>query len=315
MHSNDQILFATAGYDHTIRFWEPNTGSCYRVLNHDDSQVNCMAFSPDKRILATGGFQHVSLYDINSNNQKQIDGTIKNTVSIGFQEKGLWMYTAGEDKTVKLWDMKSRHNCIQALNHTHPINCAALHPNQIDFIIGDEAGNLLRWDIRHAQAQKLLTDKSAIRSLSINQDGNMLAFVNNDGFCYVRTLTGGFGNTSPHLGREVSFQAHRRYGLKCVFSPNSTLLATSSADGTAKVWLTVDFSLLTEGKDIKPVTECKDLKPKWVWDLAFTSDSEYLFTACSETSSRLWTVETGEIKRKYEGHQKPVICLAFSDTK
>ena len=46
------------------------------------------------------------MYDINSNNQKQIDGTTKNTVAIGFQEKGLWMYTAGEDKTVKLWDMK-----------------------------------------------------------------------------------------------------------------------------------------------------------------------------------------------------------------
>lgn len=37
MHSSDQILFATAGYDHTIRFWEPSNGSCYRVLNHDDS--------------------------------------------------------------------------------------------------------------------------------------------------------------------------------------------------------------------------------------------------------------------------------------
>ncbi len=118
-----------------------------------------------------------------------------------------------------------------------------------------------------------------------------------------------------YQGREVSFQAHKRYGLKCLFSPNSTLLATSSADGTAKIWLTVDFSLLTENKDIKPVSECKDIKPRWVWDLAFTSDSEYLFTACSETSARLWSVENGELKRKYEGHQKPVVCLAFSDTK
>ncbi len=70
-----------------------------------------MAFSPDRRLLATGGFQRVSLYDISipatvSNNQRLIEGTLKNTVSIGFQEKGLWMFTAGEDKTIKLWDMK-----------------------------------------------------------------------------------------------------------------------------------------------------------------------------------------------------------------
>ena len=47
------------------------------------------------------------------------------------------------------------------------------------------------------------------------------------------------------------------------------LLATSSADGTAKIWRTIDFSLLLE---------CKDDHQKWVWDLAFTNDSQYLFT-------------------------------------
>ena len=134
----------------------------------------------------------------------------------------------------------------------------------------------------------------------------MLAYVTNDGYCYVRAITGGFGNTSIQLGRETSFQAHKRYGLKCLFSPDSTLLATSSADGTAKIWRTADYNL---------ESECKDVKPKWIWDMAFTSDSEYLFTASSETAARLWTVKTGEIKRKYEGHQKPVICLAFSDIK
>lgn len=44
-----------------------------------------------------------------SNNQSSLlslDGIVKNTVAIGFQEKGCWMYTAGEDKTVKIWDMR-----------------------------------------------------------------------------------------------------------------------------------------------------------------------------------------------------------------
>ena len=42
-----------------------------------------------------------------------LDGTSKNTVSIGFQEKGEWLYTAGEDKILKIWDIKSRHiNCL-----------------------------------------------------------------------------------------------------------------------------------------------------------------------------------------------------------
>lgn len=35
--NNDQIIFATAGFDHTIRFWKPSTGQCYKILQHTES--------------------------------------------------------------------------------------------------------------------------------------------------------------------------------------------------------------------------------------------------------------------------------------
>ena len=50
--ASDQIIFATAGYDHTIRFWNPNTGQCYRVLQHNESVMICFLgplFLPLKR--------------------------------------------------------------------------------------------------------------------------------------------------------------------------------------------------------------------------------------------------------------------------
>jgi WD40 repeat protein len=31
------VVLATAGYDHTIRFWEATTGRCYRTLQYTDS--------------------------------------------------------------------------------------------------------------------------------------------------------------------------------------------------------------------------------------------------------------------------------------
>ena len=33
------VIFATAGYDHTIRFWQPHTRLCSRTIQHVDSQV------------------------------------------------------------------------------------------------------------------------------------------------------------------------------------------------------------------------------------------------------------------------------------
>ena len=37
--ATDQVILATAGYDHAIKFWAAHTGVCTRTLQHDDSQV------------------------------------------------------------------------------------------------------------------------------------------------------------------------------------------------------------------------------------------------------------------------------------
>ena len=34
-----QVILATAGYDHTIKFWAADSGVCTRTLQHPDSQV------------------------------------------------------------------------------------------------------------------------------------------------------------------------------------------------------------------------------------------------------------------------------------
>lgn len=47
------------------------------------------------------------------------------------------------------------------------------------------------------------------------------------------------------------------------------LLVTTSADQTARVWKTADFSLVQELK-----TEAQ----RWVWDVAFSADSQYVIT-------------------------------------
>ena len=38
--STDQVILATGGYDHTIKFWAAHTGVCTRTLQHPDSQVS-----------------------------------------------------------------------------------------------------------------------------------------------------------------------------------------------------------------------------------------------------------------------------------
>jgi len=69
------------------------------------------------------------------------------------------------------------------------------------------------------------------------------------------------------------------------------------------------------------VSELSEQSQRWVWDVAFSADSQYLFTASSDNMARLWSLPNEmnnfsyEVKRTYKenGHQKAVTCLAFRD--
>lgn len=133
-----------------------------------------------------------------------------------------------------------------------------------------------------------------------------MASVNNKGMCYVWRLTGGAREEKTIFYPQQRIPAHVKYGLKCLFSPDSSLLATTSADGTLKLWNTSDFTLFKT---------LSDPSKRWVWDCSFSEDSHYIITASSDSNGRLWNVDKAEIIREYTGHQKAIVCLAFKDVK
>ena len=80
-----------------------------------------------------------------------------------------------------------------------------------------------------------------------------------------------------------------RYSLCCQFSPDSSLLVTTSADHTAKLWRTSDFTLVQVvihlfqwskpqnprfSKQVSILQELTCPDQRWVWDAAFTADSQ-----------------------------------------
>jgi G protein beta subunit-like protein len=52
---------------------------------------------------------------------------------------------------------------------------------------------------------------------------------------------------------------------------------------------------------------------RWVWDCAFSADSAYLVTVCSDHYARLWEVASATIIRQYNGHHRGAVCVALND--
>lgn len=52
---------------------------------------------------------------------------------------------------------------------------------------------------------------------------------------------------------------------------------------------------------------------RWVWDCAFSADSAYLVTVCSDHYARLWELSSSTIIRQYSGHHRGAVCVALND--
>lgn len=324
MKEEDIIYLASAGYDHTIRFWSPHEGKCTRVIQHPHSQVNDLKITPDKTFLAAASFQHVRMYNIltvhNNNPEINLEGFNNNVLSIGFQEDSKWLFSGGEDCVTRVWDLRTRKNQSQRMYESQSaVNSVKLHSNQVELFIGQQYGYINIWDIRYSNAEPMVrltqqhpSNYTGVQCLSLNPMEDMMAAIDNVG--HVHTFS-----PAQSLKLFRSWKAHSRYGIKCLFSPNGKYLVTTSADHTAKVWKTCDILKYNPNDDHQDTTSLLPFKvlttetQRWVWDVAFSADSQFLITASSDSVVRLWHVETAEIRREYTGHQKAVTALAFSD--
>lgn len=67
-----------------------NTATCSFVLSQ---QVNALDVSPSRTLLAACGYQHIRLYDMNSNNPiVNFEGVSKNITRLGFQVSKYQVY-------------------------------------------------------------------------------------------------------------------------------------------------------------------------------------------------------------------------------
>ncbi|EEC03813.1 conserved hypothetical protein, partial [Ixodes scapularis] len=312
--NGDQVILATGGYDHSIRLWQAHSGLCQRTLQHADSQVNVLDVSPDRQHIAAGGYQHIRTYDINSANSNPVvsyEGHTKNVTALGFHEDGLWITKAYSD-VLSFWFRSRTPACQRVFETNAPVNCACLHSNQCELFVGDQSGVVYAWDLRTNQNEQVALDVDvSVQHLDVDSSGQHLAAIDNKGVCYLFTLCAGTDNQMASPERLVKFAAHKRYGLKCRFSPDGSLLVTSSADATARVWRLSD--LLASGDDNGPERLLSNANQRWVWDVAFSGDAQFLITASSDSVARLWSVEPAEVKREFSGHQKALTALAFRD--
>lgn len=175
----DSSLVATAGYDSSIRVWNPSSETAVRELKKHVGGVRALAFSPSGQHLVSGGYdQGVRQWETGT---WELCATIYSHASqvtaLAFFPQGDALVVAGGQGVCRLAfpvGKASKPTLLPA--HSAAITALALHPDGKRLFCGGEDGKVAEWNpVTGVLTGPVATTQGEVAAIAVSPDGRLLA--------------------------------------------------------------------------------------------------------------------------------------------
>jgi WD40 repeat protein len=298
--SNGRLV--TASLDGTARLWYPPTteqaAKAPRVLRGHKGQVVALAFSPDRRRLASSGLDGaVRIWDLTTGKATHTLQA-KHVLSLALSADGKQLTTVSFEGSITQWDVAAGRPRRALPTHlgqvlTTNMTVAFRHDRRRLATVADE-NTVKVWDVNTGQERwKMIPPIGSPHALILaySADGRKLA----------GAAPGAIRIWNAANGKELhSFAgpAHIVPGL--AFHPDGRQLATASCDGL------VTLRDIDSGKEIHTLPGHTGLC------VAYSPDGRRLAAGGADNTVLLWDSQSGEKLATLRGHIGAVWTLAYS---
>jgi eukaryotic-like serine/threonine-protein kinase len=290
----------------TTTVWDMATGKKRVPFTHDNVRaagVRCVAFAHDGRLLATAWANTVVLRDaIRGAELAALTGPVGITQSVSFGSGDQLLAAAGDDGTVRLWDMPSRTPRAVLSASDERVWSVAFSPDGGRLVTAARDGLVKVWDPAGDERRESLLGRPDWfhHGPVFSPDGKRFATSGSDG---VRVW--------DSARAEPPFLLPCGEATRMAFSPDGSSLAANQVDGTLIVW---DLNQRKERARFQAKSDSAPAAPVKIDCLAFGPDSQTLLSwdAFSPNSLISWDAGTGALRGHLACNPPPTGPAALS---
>jgi WD40 repeat protein len=218
-------------------------GSRKTIRLGPDNAARTLAFSPDNRTLAIGGYGgHIRLLDPTSGDEvDRLDtGRRYDATHLAFSPDGRYLAVGGFAGALTLWDWDSRRRLVDLEGHLAAIEAMAFSTDGMTLATCDSAGQVKVWNIPSGEERATFRTCEAadkLVALAFSPDAALLATLSRDRRVVRLWGTSGGEPRGAHPVKASHVKA-------LAFSADKAVLAVPGTGGTIELWGVAEARIL-----------------------------------------------------------------------